>query len=115
MVTPGTQPTRSGRTGSTADGGKWIEFKLGRNLAPAGAVWFSSTYTITGGPLTPKPYGTGTKYDRRGYLSVSMVTPGEDDSTLRTDPRLGLDKGHNVNWPRAVDDDTSDAIEFNVG
>ena len=112
-VTPGVTPTRTGRTGTTAGGGKWIEFALNRTIPPAGAVWFTTSYSITGGPLTPIPY---TKvYDHKAYISIVAVDGGDADSTLRYDPRIGLDRGHNVNWPRSLDDDTSDAIEFNVG
>lgn len=111
-ATPGPSPTRTGRTGRCADGSTWIEFALNRNLPPAGAVWFASNFKITGGPHSPKPYSTN--YDHKAYVSISALNPADDDSPLRVDPRRGLDKGHNVNWPRAVDDDTSDAVEWNV-
>jgi hypothetical protein len=87
-------------------------FALRRNLPPAGAVWFATSVRITGGPRSPQPYRT--TYDHRSYISISGLDPGDDDSPLRVDPHRGLDKGHNVNWPRAVDDDTSDAVEWNV-
>ncbi|HRW38536.1 MAG TPA: hypothetical protein P5254_12605 [Aquihabitans sp.] len=113
--TPGPKPARTGRTGPTADGGTWIEFSLGRALPPAAAVYFRTSYRLTGGPMSPVPYGTGRNYDRKAYVSISKVVPAEDDSPLRVDPRTGRDAGHNVNWPAAKDDDTSDAVEWNVG
>ncbi len=115
IATPGPKPVRTGRTGRCVDGSTWIEFALGTSLPPAGSVWFITAYKIVSGPLTPTPYPSGRNYDRKGYFSISAVTPSEDDSTLRVDPRQGLDAGHNVNWPVSRDDDTSDAVEFNVG
>jgi hypothetical protein len=112
-ATPGTKPTRTGRSGPTAEGGRWIEF-VHPGLPPATALWFRTTFEVTGGPSSPKPYGSGAKADRKAYVSISQVTPRDNDSTLLVDPRTGRDLGHTVNGPQALDDDTSDAIEFNV-
>lgn len=112
LATPGTNPTRTGRTGTTADGSTWIEFQLAASVPPAGAVWFRSGFKVTGGPSSPKPYRT--PLDHSSFLSITAVTPADNDSPLRTDPALGLDAGHNVNHPKAIDDDTSDATEWNV-
>lgn len=111
-ATPGASPTRTGRTGTTADGGTWIEFQLAAAVPPAGAVWFRSGFKVTGGPSSPKPYRT--PLDHSSFLSITAVTPADNDSPLRTDPALGLDAGHNINHPKALDDDTSDATEWNV-
>jgi hypothetical protein len=112
--TPGAAPTATGASGPTADGGRWVEYRLNRNLSPAAAVWFTTRFDLVGGPSSPQPYGTGHAYDRKAFVSIVAVTGGDQDSTLRRDPRLGRDAGHNVNWPRSVDDDTSDAVEWNV-
>ncbi|MCU1369800.1 MAG: hypothetical protein JWO77_994 [Ilumatobacteraceae bacterium] len=109
---PGPVPTRTGRQGSTADGGRWFEFALNRSLPPAGAVWFSSAVRIVGGPSTPRPYTSNR--DHESFISINHLTAGDQDAPLRTDPTVGRDGGHNVNWPRWRDDDTSDAIEWNV-
>lgn len=111
QATPGTRPTRTGRTGTTASGGTWIEFSVDP-IPPGGAVWFRSAVRQSAGPSTPKPYPSG--HDRRSFIAISALTPRDVDSTLRTDPELGLDAGHNVNHLRSRDDDTSDAIEWNV-
>ena len=108
----GPAPTRTGRRGSTADGGRWFEFALNRFLAPAEAVWFSSAVRIVGGPSTPKPYSS--RRDHEAFISINKISEGDQDAPLRTDPTLGRDGGHNVNWLRSRDDDTSDAFEWNV-
>jgi hypothetical protein len=113
-TTPGPSPTRTGRTGTTRDGSTWIEYHLGRNLPPASAVWMRSSIQLVAGPSSPLSANVTSTVDRKAFLSVSQVTPGDNDSPLRVDPRIGLDGGHNLNHPRRLDDDTSDAIEFNV-
>jgi hypothetical protein len=113
-ATPGPAIARTGRSGATADGGRWHEFSLASSLPPAGALWFRTTLEVTAGPATPQPIATGS-YARSSFVSVSAVTPRDNDAPLRVDPGLGLDRGHNVNWPRRIDDDTSDAVDWNVG
>jgi hypothetical protein len=111
--TPGIAPVRTGRTGTTADGGRWYEFDLGRSLPPAAAVWFRTVVKITAGPATPTPIASGS-YSRRSFVAVAAVTPTDNDAPLRVDPTVGLDRGHNVNWPKRLDDDTSDSVDWNV-
>lgn len=113
-ATPGAAPTRTGRTGRTADGSTWIEYHLGRALPPASAVWMRSSLEIVSGPSSPLSANATSSVDRKAFLSVSQVTPADVDAPLRVDPRAGRDAGHNVNHPRQLDDDTSDAIGFNV-
>lgn len=113
-ATPGATPTRTGRTGRTADGSTWIEYHLGRSLPPASAVWMRSTLEIVSGPSSPLSANATSSVDRKAFLSVSQLTPADVDAPLRVDPRAGLDAGHNVNHLRKIDDDTSDAIGFNV-
>jgi hypothetical protein len=110
-LTPGTALTRTGRSGCTSVGGKWVEFAVG-SLAPAQALLFTANYRIDAGPKTPTPLTTD--YDHQVYVSISGATNGDDDGPLLVDPNQGKDRGHNVNWARALDDDTSDAIDFNV-
>lgn len=113
-ATPGAAATRTGRTGRTADGSTWIEYHLGRSLPPASAVWLRSSLEIVSGPSSPLSANATSSVDRKAFLSVSQTTPTDVDAPLRLDPRAGLDAGHNVNHPRQIDDDTSDAIGFNV-
>jgi hypothetical protein len=110
-LTPGPALTRTGRTGCTSVGGKWVEFAAG-SLAPAQALLFNARFRIDAGPRTTKPLTTD--YDHQVYVSISGAANADDDAPMLVDPNQGKDRGHNVNWPRALDDDTSDAIEFNV-
>ncbi len=112
--TPGPSATATGRSGTSADGGRWVEYRLGAGLPAAAAVWFNVHWEIVSGPPSPTPYRTGQDRDRRSFLAVTTVGVADRDSAFGTNPFADRDGGHNMNWPVAVDEDSSDTVNWNT-
>jgi len=104
----------TGRSGSTSDGGQWIEYELDSPLPAAATAWIKLNYEITAGPPSPLPYQTGNNRDRKAFIAITALIGTDRDSIMDTDPFDDKDAGHNVNWPIAVDEDASDSASWNT-
>ncbi len=112
--TPGPAATATGRTGTSADGGQWVEYHLTATLPAARAVWFALRWEIVSGPPSPTPYRSGHDRDRRSFVAVTALGTSDRDSSFGANPFVDRDGGHNVNWPVAVDEDSSDTVNWNT-